>query len=65
MTTHKVSMKMRFKDVLDGNPIALGPVQIRFDFSQRVNNGRFISRNNIIGTLCQTSCVKLFNFHGR
>ena len=63
MSGDKVSMKVRFQDILDPCSIFFRLFQIRCDLSQRIDDGGFTIAFDVIGTLCETTCVNLFYFH--
>ncbi len=54
---------MRFKNIFERYLIFFQTVQIRFDFSQRINDGRFIFGNDVVRTLRKTSGIYLLDFH--
>src|SRR5688500_5002717 len=63
MSAHKISMKMRFKNVLNGYAVLFCTIDIRGYFPQGVDNSRLISGNNIISALRQTAGINLFDLH--
>src|SRR6187549_1694275 len=63
VTGDKVCVEVGFKYIPDGDAIGPGPFQVRLHFAQWIDDGGFLSRTDVIGTLCQASGVDLFDFH--
>src|SRR4249919_328309 len=53
MTTYKVGMKMRLKNIFDGSITLFGQVNVFINIPQRINNSRFSFALNVIGCFTQ------------
>ena len=61
----EVGVEVGFKDVLDLCIILTGALDVRPNFPQGVDDGRFPLAFDIIGPLCQAARVDVFYFHNR
>ena len=63
MAAYEICVKMGFENIVDGSPVAVGLIYIRFGFPERINNSRFPIAFNIIRGFCEAAGIDLFNFH--
>src|SRR6185436_9215696 len=63
VTTYKVRMKMRLKNILDGSVSLLSQVNVFINVPQRIYDSRFSFALNVIGCFTQAVGIYLFNKH--
>src|SRR5688572_31122600 len=63
MTAYKISMKVRFKNVLDLCFAFIGKKKVFIDVAKRVNDGRFAIAFNIISSFAKATGIQLFYIH--
>jgi hypothetical protein len=58
---NKIGVKVCLKDILDLYAIFRCSFQVRLNFAQGIYNGSFAIRSDVVGALCQTSRINLFD----
>ena len=56
-------MQVRFENMPDGDPVLAGGIQIKLHIALRIHHDRLAFRSQHVGSMRQTSQVKLFEVH--
>ena len=63
VSTDEIGVEVCFEDIFDLRVVALGAIEVRLNFSQRVKDRRFTITLDIIGRVGQASGIYLLYIH--
>src|SRR5262245_35380872 len=64
MTGNKVGVEVRLNDVLDGETVAFGLIEVNVDIAAWINDGGFALGSEEIGGVGETGEIELLKMHG-